>query len=68
VKYFKQFDETILKPILIYKYTKERKEKQFEFFNMMINKGAKLENKFASRDPQSNEEKKNMEEKLILDD
>ena len=67
MKYFKQFDETILKPILIYKYTKERKEKQFEFFDMMIKKGANLEQKFTTREPQKNEEKKDIEEKLILE-
>lgn len=55
--YFKEFDNTILRPILIYKYSKERKEKQFELFDMMVKKGLKIEKDFASKKDESVDEK-----------
>jgi hypothetical protein len=57
VTYFKEFDNTILRPILIYKYSKERKEKQFELFDMMQKKGLKIEKDYASKKDESGDEK-----------
>ena len=65
VKYFKEFDETILKPILIHKYSKEKKEKQFELFDLMQKKGAHIEQTYANKQSSSSEENKDAEEKLI---
>lgn len=61
VQYFKKFDETILKPILIYKYSKERKEKQFELYEVMRNKGMKLEQEYTSKKNTGHEENKDEE-------
>lgn len=47
-----------LKPILIYKYSKERKEKQFELYEVMRNKGQKLEQEYASKRDSVTEENK----------
>lgn len=64
VDYFKKFDEQILKPILIYKYSKERKEKQFELYEVMKNKGQNIEKLYATKKPSYMEEKK---EDSVLD-
>lgn len=50
MKYFKEFDENVLKPILIYKYSKERKEKQFELFDVMKTKGQNIEQMYINPD------------------
>jgi hypothetical protein len=65
VTYFKEFDNTILRPILIYKYSKERKEKQFELFDMMQKKGQKIEKDFASKKDESGDENKDDESKFV---
>jgi len=57
VKYFKEFDETILKPILIYKYSRERKEKQFELYDLMQKKGINIEQAYANKNSSSEENK-----------
>lgn len=65
VKYFKDFDNTILRPILIYRYSKERKEKQFELFDLMQKKGVNIEKAFASKKDSSSEENKDDENKFV---
>ena len=57
MKYFKEFDEAILKPILIYKYSRHRKEKQFELFDVMQKKGGKIEEIYANKNSSSEENK-----------
>jgi hypothetical protein len=62
VKYFKEFDENILKPILIYKYSKERKEKQFEFYDMLRKRGQKIESNYVEQKENHNDQKNDEEE------
>lgn len=62
MKYFKEFDENILKPILIYKYSKERKEKQFEFYDMLRKRGQKIESNYVEQKENHNDQKNDEEE------
>lgn len=66
IKYFKEFDENILKPILIYKYSKKRKEKQYELFAAMQNRGQHIENIYAGeRNEITEEDQKDGEGNII---
>lgn len=53
-----------MKPILIYKYSRERKEKQFELYNLMQKKGASIEQAYANKNS-SGEEQKDEEGRVI---
>lgn len=64
MQYFKKFDETILKPILIYKYSKERKERQWEFFDLLRQRGQKIEKVYVNRNDSSKEDIKDENEIL----
>ena len=58
VHYFKKFDEVILRPILIYKYSKERNEKEYEIYEEMKYQGMAVEDVFSERNKQIAESKK----------
>ena len=71
VQYFKKFDEAILRPILIYKYSKQRKEREYEIYEEMKHKGKPSEHIAVSISKETrnkknseikNEEYKNHEE------
>ena len=49
VHYFKKFDEVILRPVLIYKYSKERNEKEYEIYEEMKHQGISVEDVFSER-------------------
>ena len=66
MQYFKKFDETILKPILIYKYSKERKERQWEFFDLLRQRGQKIEKVYVNRNEDSSSKEDNKEENGLL--
>ena len=58
VKYFKEIDDTLIRPILIYKYSKERKEKVYEFHDMMMKKGQQIEQVYTKKRDSVTEEEK----------
>lgn len=66
MKYFKEFDESIMKPILIYKYSKQRKEKQYELFLAIHKKGQHIETIYADdKHDQTDEGQKENEENQL---
>lgn len=55
-RYFKEFDETIMKPILIYKYSKERSRKEYDMYKEMAIQNTKIDKIYMAATHAANEE------------
>ena len=40
--FIKRFDEYILRPIFIHRYEKDKREKAFEFYDLLMHDGARI--------------------------
>jgi hypothetical protein len=67
VEYFKKFDEIILKPILIHKYSKERQKRQWEFFDLLRQRGKKIEKGYVEINEDYLSKKDNENEHELLE-
>ena len=57
-RYFKEFDETIMKPILIHKYSKEKSQQEYAMFKEQANQNTKDDKIYMPIQGKNNEEAK----------